>query len=123
VLEPLGEGKIRVRTSSLRDDVVESTDAGAARTSGATVQFSVVAATSSTIAFPAIHAEFAPAPARIETLGEAYAAGWRVRARSAGQGRTDGPTARSSRECTYRHELDVELDVHFVVHNCPMTMS
>jgi hypothetical protein len=58
-----------------------------------------------------------------QTLGEAYAAGWRVRARSAGQGRTDGPTARSSRECTYRHELDMELDVHFVVHNCPMTMS
>ena len=44
----------------------------------------------------------------VETLGDAYAAGWRVLARCAGRGRIDGPTSRSSRECTYRHELDME---------------
>jgi hypothetical protein len=44
----------------------------------------------------------------IETLGEAYAAGWRVLARCAAQGWTDGPTSRSNRECTYRRELDME---------------
>jgi hypothetical protein len=42
----------------------------------------------------------------VETLGEAYAAGWRILARCAGRGRIGGP--KSSRECTYRCELDTE---------------
>jgi hypothetical protein len=44
----------------------------------------------------------------VETLGEAYKAGWRAMARCAGRGRVDGPSSKSSRECTYRGELDVE---------------
>jgi len=43
----------------------------------------------------------------IETLGEAFAQGWRVTARCA-SGRSDGPSAKSSRQCSYRRELDVE---------------
>lgn len=43
----------------------------------------------------------------IETIGEAFSLGWRVVARWA-RGREDGPTSQSSRECTYRRELDLE---------------
>jgi hypothetical protein len=43
----------------------------------------------------------------VETIGEAFSLGWRVIARCA-RGREDGPTSRSSRECTYRRELDLE---------------
>lgn len=43
----------------------------------------------------------------IETIGEALSLGWRVVARCV-RGREDGPTSRSSRECTYRRELDLE---------------
>ena len=44
----------------------------------------------------------------VETLGDAHKANWRVLARCAGLGRIDGAHKRSSRECTYRHELDME---------------
>jgi hypothetical protein len=44
----------------------------------------------------------------IETIGEALSLGWRVMAR----GREDGPSSKSSRECTYRRELDMETLVH-----------
>jgi hypothetical protein len=43
----------------------------------------------------------------IETIGEAFSHGWRVVARCVG-GREDGPSSKSSRECTYRRELDLE---------------
>jgi DNA-directed RNA polymerase subunit RPC12/RpoP len=43
----------------------------------------------------------------IETIGEALAAGWLVSARCV-KGREDGPGSRSSRECIYRHELELE---------------
>lgn len=43
----------------------------------------------------------------IETIGEAWSLGWRVKARCV-RGREDTPTSRSSRECTYRRELDLE---------------
>ncbi len=43
----------------------------------------------------------------VETIGEALSLGWRVIARCV-RGREDGPTSRSSRECTYRRELDLE---------------
>ena len=43
----------------------------------------------------------------IETVGEALSLGWCVVARCA-RGREDGPSSRSSRECTYRVELDME---------------
>ena len=42
----------------------------------------------------------------VETIGEAYCLGWRVVARCSG-GRTDGPRSQSSRDCNYRHELDM----------------
>ena len=42
-----------------------------------------------------------------ETLGDAYAFGWRVRARCA-YGRADTTHRKSSRECSYRKELDLE---------------
>jgi hypothetical protein len=38
---------------------------------------------------------------------EALTLGWRVVARCV-RGREDGPSSRSSRECTYRRELDIE---------------
>jgi hypothetical protein len=44
----------------------------------------------------------------VETLADALNAGWRVLVRCNGAGRIDGPQSRSSRECTYRAELDVE---------------
>jgi hypothetical protein len=44
----------------------------------------------------------------VETLKEAYAAQWRVLLRCNGHERVDGPSSRSSRECTYRAELDIE---------------
>ncbi len=43
----------------------------------------------------------------IETIGEAFTLGWRVTARCA-HGREDGPSAKSSRACIYRKELDME---------------
>lgn len=44
----------------------------------------------------------------VETIGEAYSLGWRVIARCAGSGRTDGPSSKSSRRCIYRKGLDME---------------
>jgi hypothetical protein len=44
----------------------------------------------------------------VETLADALAAQWRVLVRCNGAGRIDGAQSRSSRECTYRHELDTE---------------
>lgn len=43
----------------------------------------------------------------VEIIGEALSLGWRVVARCV-RGREDGPVSRSSRECTYRRELDLE---------------
>ncbi len=43
----------------------------------------------------------------VETIGEALSLGWRVVARCV-RGREDGPASRSSWECTYRRELDLE---------------
>jgi hypothetical protein len=40
-------------------------------------------------------------------MGETWSLGLRVVARCA-SGREDGPSSRSSRECTYRRELDLE---------------
>jgi len=43
----------------------------------------------------------------IQTLGEACSQGWRVTVRCA-DGRTESPRSQSSRECSYRRELDME---------------
>jgi hypothetical protein len=43
----------------------------------------------------------------LETLGEACSQGWRVTVRCA-DGRTESPRSQSSRECSYRRELDME---------------
>jgi hypothetical protein len=43
----------------------------------------------------------------VETIGEALSLGWRIVARCV-QGREDSPASRSSRECTFRLELDLE---------------
>jgi DNA-directed RNA polymerase subunit RPC12/RpoP len=43
----------------------------------------------------------------VETIGEAFSAGWRIVARCV-RGREDGPSSKSSRECAYRRELDLE---------------
>jgi len=43
----------------------------------------------------------------VETLGEAYALGWRVIVRCA-HGREDGARAKSSRACINRKALDME---------------
>jgi len=43
----------------------------------------------------------------VETIGEAFSLGWRVVARCV-RGHEDRPSSRSSRECTYRRELDLE---------------
>jgi DNA-directed RNA polymerase subunit RPC12/RpoP len=43
----------------------------------------------------------------VETIGEAFTLGWRVTARCA-RGREDGPNSKSSRECVYRKELELE---------------
>jgi hypothetical protein len=43
----------------------------------------------------------------VETIGEAYSLGWRVTARCV-HSREDGPSSKSSRQCTYRKELDME---------------
>jgi hypothetical protein len=43
----------------------------------------------------------------VETLADAFSLGWRVTARCV-RGREDGPSSKSSRECLYRRELDVE---------------
>jgi hypothetical protein len=43
----------------------------------------------------------------VETLGEACSQGWRVTVRCA-DGRTVSPRSQSSRECSYRRELDME---------------
>jgi hypothetical protein len=42
-----------------------------------------------------------------ETIGEVYAVGWRVAVRCS-YGRSDSPSSRSSRECNYRKDLDME---------------
>jgi len=43
----------------------------------------------------------------VETIGEAYALGWRVTVRCS-YGRSDSPSSKSSRECNYRKDLDME---------------
>jgi hypothetical protein len=43
----------------------------------------------------------------IETLGGAYSEGWRVTVRCS-YGRSESPRSQSSRECSYRKELDME---------------
>jgi hypothetical protein len=43
----------------------------------------------------------------VETIGEAYALGWRVTVRCNCE-RDDGPRNPSRRECNYRKELDIE---------------
>ncbi len=43
----------------------------------------------------------------VETIGEAYALGWRVAVRCS-YGRSDSPSSRSGRECNYRKDLDME---------------
>ena len=43
----------------------------------------------------------------IETIGEAHSLGWRLIARCT-YSRGDGPSSKSSRECIYRKELDME---------------
>ena len=43
----------------------------------------------------------------VETIGEAWSLGWRVTARCV-RGREDGPSSKSSRECGYRRELEME---------------
>lgn len=43
----------------------------------------------------------------IETLGEAFVNGWRITARCV-HGREDGTHCKSSRECFYRKQLDIE---------------
>jgi hypothetical protein len=43
----------------------------------------------------------------VETVGEACSLGWRVIVRCS-YGRAEGPRSRSSRECNYRKELDME---------------
>jgi hypothetical protein len=43
----------------------------------------------------------------VETLGQASSQGWRVTVRCA-DGRTESPRSQSSRECSYRRELDIE---------------
>ena len=43
----------------------------------------------------------------VETIGEAYSLGWRVRARCV-HSREDGAHSKSSRECIYRKDLDME---------------
>jgi len=43
----------------------------------------------------------------VETIGEAFALGWRVTVRCS-YGRPDSPSSTSSRECNYRKELDME---------------
>jgi hypothetical protein len=43
----------------------------------------------------------------VETLGEGCSLGWRVTVRCA-DGRTESPRSQSSRECSYRRELDIE---------------
>jgi hypothetical protein len=43
----------------------------------------------------------------VETIGDAYALGWRVTVRCS-YARPDGPHSHSSRDCNYRRELDME---------------
>jgi DNA-directed RNA polymerase subunit RPC12/RpoP len=43
----------------------------------------------------------------VETLGDAFSLGWRVTVRCV-RGREDSPGSKSSRECTYRKELEME---------------
>jgi hypothetical protein len=43
----------------------------------------------------------------VETIGEAYSLGWRVTIRCV-YSRADGAHSKSSRECLYRGELDME---------------
>jgi hypothetical protein len=43
----------------------------------------------------------------VETLGEARSQGWRVIVRC-NDGRSESPRSQSSRECSYRKELDME---------------
>jgi DNA-directed RNA polymerase subunit RPC12/RpoP len=43
----------------------------------------------------------------VETIGEAFSLGWRVTVRCS-HSREDGVHSKSSRECTYRKELDME---------------
>ncbi len=43
----------------------------------------------------------------VETIGDAFSLGWMVTVRC-GYGRSESPSSRSSRECNYRKELDME---------------
>jgi hypothetical protein len=43
----------------------------------------------------------------VETIGDAFALGWRVIARCM-HGKGDDSRSKSSRECVYRNELDME---------------
>ena len=43
----------------------------------------------------------------VETIGQAFSLGWRVTVRCS-HSREDGAHSKSSRECTYRKELDME---------------
>jgi DNA-directed RNA polymerase subunit RPC12/RpoP len=43
----------------------------------------------------------------VETIGEAYSLGWRVKVRCV-HSREDGAHSKSSRECLYRGERDME---------------
>ncbi|MBV1699999.1 MAG: hypothetical protein KGQ47_16820 [Hyphomicrobiales bacterium] len=43
----------------------------------------------------------------VETIGEAFALGWRLTVRCS-NGRSEAPTSQSSRACNYRRELDME---------------
>jgi len=43
----------------------------------------------------------------VETIGKVFSLGWRVTVRCS-YGRSDGPSSKSSRECHYRKELDIE---------------
>jgi len=43
----------------------------------------------------------------VETIGEAFTLGWRVTVRCS-YVRSDSPSSKSSRECNYRKDLDME---------------
>jgi hypothetical protein len=43
----------------------------------------------------------------VETISDAFFLGWRVTVRCS-YDRSDGPSSRSSRECNYRKDLDME---------------
>ncbi len=46
-------------------------------------------------------------PMAVETIGDVFSLGWMVTVRCS-YGRSESPSSRSSRECNYRKELDME---------------